>query len=64
MENQTIKVSTYCKVCDNRISKNQPIKADCKKCAKIHITVQELNHYINIMNQKYETNVPKFEMVI
>ncbi len=62
---ETTKVSRYCKSCQKRVTNKQRPRMDCEnciKCFKRYIEIMELNHFIDIMNEKYETNYPKYEL--
>lgn len=63
---ERLKVSKYCDTCKKRIAKKQKRKSNskyCLKCYKRHIEIQEINHFIDVMNNNYQTNVRKFEIV-
>lgn len=61
-----MKVSCYCKACEKRV-KNGKIPrcktGPCYQCRKKYCDFFQLNTYIKNMNDKYETNVPYFEML-
>lgn len=63
MENQTVKLSNRCGECEKRLLNNQKAKAKCKKCNEITKFVKETNDFIDTMNEKYQSNCPKFEIV-
>jgi len=35
----------------------------CIKCYKIFLEIQELNHFIDRMNDQHKTDVPKFATI-
>ncbi len=56
--------SRYCISCNKRIDRKRKPKIDCEKCIrcfKKYIEILEINQFVDRMNEKYETDVPKIE---